>query len=360
MTIAIKSSMATTSSTPPAVMTKAERIASLIAECTMFEVDPCSDHYVMGRVIGSGAFSIVRVATQKQTQLKVAAKCIKKAMLDVHEVQAFIMEASVLKEMNHPNVIKLHAVYSEPDMFILITEFVEGGELFDRIVDKTFYTEREARDVVKGLLHVTAYCHAANIVHRDLKPENILLVHRDDDASFKLADFGFAQRIDLSKSHLVTQCGTPGYVAPEVLRGKAYGNGVDIWSIGVITYILLCGYPPFHNDNRNALFQQVKSGTFEFHSPYWDHISDAAKDFIRLMLTVDPNIRYIVPWQRCHVFDMMCAQTCGKDAAEAPMDRWTECRQRAVGSSAPTTAPVQRPSTTQSRQHRGTLSGYGK
>ncbi|RHY13229.1 hypothetical protein DYB36_012924 [Aphanomyces astaci] len=253
-------------------MTKAERIASLIAECTMFEVDPCSDHYVMGRVIGSGAFSIVRVATQKQTQLKVAAKCIKKAMLDVHE-------------MNHPNVIKLHAVYSEPDMFILITEFVEGGELFDRIVDKTFYTEREARDVVKGLLQVTAYCHAANIVHRDLKASPY------DDASFKLADFGFAQRIDLSKSHLVTQCGTPGYVAPEVLRGKAYGNGVDIWSIGVITYILLCGYPPFHNDNRNALFQQVKSGTFEFHSPYWDHISDAAKDFIRLMLTVDPNIR---------------------------------------------------------------------
>ncbi|ETV96076.1 CAMK/CAMK1 protein kinase, variant [Aphanomyces invadans] len=276
---------------PPPGRSKEDRIAELVATCTMFETDPCSKHYDLGRVIGSGAFSVVRMATQKQTKMKVAAKCIKKAMLDVHEVEAFIMEASVLKEMDHPNVIKLHAVYSEPDLFILITEFVEGGELFDRIVDKTFYTEREARDVVKGLLEVTAYFHAANIVHRDLKPENILLVHRDDDANFKLADFGFAKRVDLSKDHLITQCGTPGYVAPEVLRGKAYGNGVDIWSIGVITYILLCGYPPFHNDNRNALFQQVKKGAFEFHSPYWDNISEAAKDFIRLMLTVDPNVR---------------------------------------------------------------------
>ncbi|CAK4078120.1 unnamed protein product [Aphanomyces euteiches] len=271
--------------------TKEEKFAALIAECTLFEPCLSKEHYDMGRVIGRGSFSVVRVAVHKETKTKVAAKCIRKANLSIVDVQAFITEVSVLKEMDHPNIIKLYEVYSEPDQFILITEFVEGGELFDRIVDKTCYTEREARDVVKSLLQVTAYFHAANIVHRDLKPENILLVHREDDAVFKLADFGFAKRIDVSQDGLVTQCGTPGYVAPEVLRGTSYGTGVDIWSIGVITYILLCGYPPFHNENRNLLFQAVKKGEFTFHSPYWDEISETAKSFIRAMLTVDASKR---------------------------------------------------------------------
>ncbi|KAF0682891.1 Aste57867_25026 [Aphanomyces stellatus] len=274
-------------STPPHRESKEETIAALIAGCNIFETCLSKDQYDMGRAIGRGSFSVVRMAVHKQTKKKVAAKCIRKANLSVVDVQAFITEVSVLKEMHHPNIIQLFEVYSEPDQFILITEFVEGGELFDRIVDKTCYTEREARDVVKSLLQVTAYFHASHIVHRDLKPENILLVSRDDDADFKLADFGFAKRIDVNQDGLITQCGTPGYVAPEVLRGKAYGTAVDIWSIGVITYILLCGSPPFHHENRSLLFQQVKKGEFSFHSPYWDDITEDAKAFIRAMLTLD-------------------------------------------------------------------------
>lgn len=145
--------------------------------------------------------------------------------------------------------------------------------------------------MVKLLLESIKYCHDANIVHRDLKPENLLLTSKDDDASIKLADFGFAKKLEFDSAGLVTACGTPGYVAPEILEGKPYGSSVDIWSIGVITYILLCGYPPFHDDNHNALFKKIKRGKFQFDAPYWDHVSDDAKDLISMMLIVDPNER---------------------------------------------------------------------
>jgi calcium/calmodulin-dependent protein kinase I len=148
--------------------------------------------------------------------------------------------------------------------------------------------------LVKLLLEAIKYCHDADIVHRDLKPENLLLTGKDDDASIKLADFGFAKRIEFDSEGLVTACGTPGYVAPEILEGKPYGKTVDIWSIGVITYILLCGYPPFHDDNHNALFKKIKKGKFQFDSPYWDNVSDDAKDLISQMLVVDPEKRYVL------------------------------------------------------------------
>lgn len=156
---------------------------------------------------------------------------------------------------------------------------------------QSYYSEREARDLVKLLLEAIKYCHDSDIVHRDLKPENLLLTSKDDDASIKLADFGFAKKIEFNGEGLVTACGTPGYVAPEILEGQAYGKGVDIWSIGVITYILLCGYPPFHDDNHNALFKKIKKGKFQFDSPYWDHVSDDAKDLISKMLVVNPAER---------------------------------------------------------------------
>lgn len=124
-----------------------------------------------------------------------------------------------------------------------------------------------------------------------MKPENLLLTSKEDDASIKLADFGFAKKLDFAEGGLNTACGTPGYVAPEILQGKKYGKGVDIWSIGVITYILLCGYPPFHDDNHNALFRKIKRGKYQFDSPYWDGVSDEAKDIINLMLIVDPDQR---------------------------------------------------------------------
>ncbi|CAM9642609.1 unnamed protein product [Phaeothamnion confervicola] len=171
-------------------------------------------------------------------------------------------------------------------------EQMKGGELFDRIVQKQFYNEKDARDVLKVLLEAVKYCHDRNIAHRDLKPENLLLVSADDDSLIKVADFGFARPVD--SGGLRTQCGTPGYVAPEILKGESYGLQVDMWSIGVIMYILLGGYPPFHDDNQATqakLYQKIKKGKVVFHEQYWGQVSDDAKDLIRKMLTLAPPDR---------------------------------------------------------------------
>ncbi|KAH7484847.1 hypothetical protein PRIC1_004165 [Phytophthora ramorum] len=258
------------------------------------------EQYTLGKVIGSGTFSVVRIAVHKPTSQRYAIKCIKREGLVAEDIEALTTEVAILKQMNHPNIMILHDFFVEEKFYYLVTEFMEGGELFDRIVEKSYYNEREARDLVKLLLEAIKYCHDANIVHRDLKPENLLLTSKDDDASIKLADFGFAKRIEFDSEGLVTACGTPGYVAPEILEGKPYGKTVDIWSIGVITYILLCGYPPFHDDNHNALFKKIKKGKFQFDSPYWDHVSDDAKDLISQMLVVDPEKRATVDQLLAH------------------------------------------------------------
>ncbi|CAI5702446.1 unnamed protein product [Peronospora effusa] len=258
------------------------------------------EQYTLGKVIGSGTFSVVRVAVHNPSSQRYAIKCIKRDGLVAEDIEALTTEIAILKQMNHPNIMILHDFFVEDKFYYLVTEFMEGGELFDRIVEKSYYNEREARDLVKLLLEAIKYCHDANIVHRDLKPENLLLTSKDDDASIKLADFGFAKKVEFDTVGLVTACGTPGYVAPEILEGKPYGKTVDIWSIGVITYILLCGYPPFHDDNHNALFKKIKKGTFQFDSPYWDHVSDDAKDLISQMLVVDPEKRATVDQLLAH------------------------------------------------------------
>lgn len=193
--------------------------------------------------------------------------------------------------MDHPNILKCLGFFDEEEMYYLVMEYMEGGELFDRIVKKTFYSEKEARDLVYILLSTIHYCHTRNVVHRDLKPENLLLSSLDDDAHVKLADFGFAIQSGGYMS-LKTQCGTPGYVAPEILSTQPYGKAVDMWSIGVITYILLGGYPPFHDDNQKVLFQKIKTAEYEFHPEYWDAVSSEAKDLISRLLKVNPLERY--------------------------------------------------------------------
>ncbi|KAJ0399737.1 hypothetical protein P43SY_009318 [Pythium insidiosum] len=249
-----------------------------------------AQEYALGKELGSGSFSVVREATHKQTGAKYAVKCIKRDGLSDDDIAALTIEVQILQQMQHPHIMALYDVFTEATHYYLVTELVGGGELFDRIVEKNFYSEKEARDLVKVLLETIHYCHQKNVVHRDLKPENLLLTSRDDDADIKLADFGFAKRA--VGDDLATACGTPGYVAPEILQGKPYGAPVDIWSIGVITYILLCGYPPFHDDSQPILFRKIKDGRFAFDSPYWDSVSDDAKDLIRKMLVVDPAKRW--------------------------------------------------------------------
>ncbi|ETV67185.1 CAMK/CAMK1 protein kinase, variant 1 [Aphanomyces astaci] len=250
-----------------------------------------TDQYKLGETLGTGNFSVVREALHKPSGQRYAIKCIKKGGLSNDELEALTTEVAVLKQMKHPNIMILHDFFSEPDYYYLVTEYMDGGELFDRVVEKSYYSEREARDLVKLLLEAIKYCHECNVVHRDLKPENLLLTSKMDDASIKLADFGFAKRVDMHDEGLKTACGTPGYVAPEILESRPYGKSVDIWSIGVITYILLCGYPPFNDDNHHALFRKIKQGQFEFDAPYWDAISDDAKHFIGQMLVVDNKLR---------------------------------------------------------------------
>jgi serine/threonine protein kinase len=169
-------------------------------------------------------------------------------------------------------------------------EQMSGGELFDRIVAKAYYNEKEARDTCKIILGAVGYMHQNNVAHRDLKPENLLLLSKDDDSAVKIADFGFAKKV-YEECSLSTQCGTPGYVAPEILEGTPYDQRADMWSVGVILYILLGGYPPFIENTQRDLFRKIRRGEYEFHEEYWGTVSEEAKSLISSLLTVDPTKR---------------------------------------------------------------------
>merc|ERR1719482_1274387 len=194
-------------------------------------------------------------------------------------------------QISHDNVISLVEVFDEPKKMNLVMELVTGGELFDKIVAKGSFNEKEAATTMATLCGALKYLHAKDIVHRDLKPENILLSDKSADAVIKVADFGLARMVK-NKDMMKTACGTPGYVAPEVLQNKGYSSGaVDLWSAGVILYILLCGFPPFYEEELPALFDQILKGRYDFPSPWWDNISEDAKDLVKRMLTVDPKKR---------------------------------------------------------------------
>jgi calcium-dependent protein kinase len=223
-----------------------------------------------------------------------------------------------LKEVKHPHIIELVDVYEDERYLHLVTELCSGGELFDRIIAKTqsaegHFSEHDAAVLVRDILEAIKYCHEKGmfslavvkstleiiivlsdvssfrlgIVHRDLKPENFLFLTADDDAPVKIIDFGLSRHDDTDLGVMVTKVGTPYYVAPEVLK-REYTNSCDIWSIGVITYILLCGYPPFYGDSDTQIFESVRVAKFDFPSPEWDDISDAAKEFVIELLRKDP------------------------------------------------------------------------
>ena len=233
---------------------------------------------------------MVKLATDKQSGLEVAVKIITVTNLSEEDMQAVHDEIEVLRLLHHPSIIRLFDHFEEEEYCYIVTEYLAGGELFDRIVKKTFYSEHEARDVVYTLLSTVKFCHDLGIVHRDIKPENLLLTSPDEDAHVKLADFGMAVR-HTGEPSLTQRCGTPGYVAPEILLGLPYGKAVDMWSVGVVTYILLGGYPPFHDEKQSKLFKKIKKGEYEFHPEFWSAVSEEAKDLIRKLLTLNPTDR---------------------------------------------------------------------
>ncbi|CAD5219528.1 unnamed protein product [Bursaphelenchus okinawaensis] len=248
------------------------------------------DQYEIREVLGTGAFSRVNLAECRfDPGHLVAVKCIDKKALKGKE-ESLENEIKVLRRLRHPNIVQLYDTFEEKGYVYLVMELVTGGELFDRIVAKGSYTERDASNLIRQVLEAVAFMHDNGVVHRDLKPENLLYYNNDEESKIMISDFGLSKTEE--SGIMATACGTPGYVAPEVLQQKPYGKAVDVWSIGVIAYILLCGYPPFYDENDANLFAQIIKGEYEFDSPYWDDISDSAKDFISHLMCCDPSKRY--------------------------------------------------------------------
>jgi calcium-dependent protein kinase len=251
-------------------------------------------YHINPKEIGHGHYGVVRKCMDRETKVWYAIKSIRKSK--VGKVDVLKREVALLKECDHPNIIELVEVHEDQKYLHLITELCTGGELFDRIIEKTqsdegHFSERDAAKLVRCILDAIAYCHdQKGIVHRDLKPENFLFASKEENAAIKIIDFGLSRHDDVKAGIMNTKVGTPYYVAPEVLN-REYTKSCDIWSIGVITYILLCGYPPFYGDTDNQIFDSVRTGRFDFPSPDWDGISDAAKDFISSLLKRDPSKR---------------------------------------------------------------------
>uniref|UniRef100_A0AAR2LNB4 Protein kinase domain-containing protein n=1 Tax=Pygocentrus nattereri TaxID=42514 RepID=A0AAR2LNB4_PYGNA len=254
------------------------------------QVDDIKKIFDLKEILGTGAFSEVVLAREKTTGKMYAVKCIPKKALRGKE-SSIENEIAVLRKIKHENIVALEDIYESPDHLYLIMQLVSGGELFDRIVERGFYTEQDASDLIKQVLNGVNYLHSLGIVHRDLKPENLLYFNQDE-SKIMISDFGLSKMEGAANDIMSTACGTPGYVAPEVLAQKPYSKAVDCWSIGVIAYILLCGYPPFYDENDSKLFEQILKADYEFDSPYWDDISDSAKDFISNLMQKNPEKRF--------------------------------------------------------------------
>jgi len=196
-------------------------------------------------------------------------------------------EVAILQSLKHKHVVSLLDFYEEPTQFCLVMELMEGGDVFDRIVERTHYTELDARSLVRSLLHAVEYIHDRGVAHRDLKPQNLLLLTKDNDTFVKVGDFGFAKRVHTPQS-LITRCGTPTYVAPEILKNHPHDESADMWSLGVITYVILVGYPPFMEEDQRTLFRKIRNGEYHFFPEDWNDISPQAKEFIKELLVVDP------------------------------------------------------------------------
>lgn len=254
------------------------------------------------RELGSGAFATVWLVQHRVTGRQFAAKIINKKSLNSEERDKLDIEVDILRRIRHPAVISLKGVVETASEFILIMELAAGGELFDKLVNDGKYNESDAVRILKQLLSALEYLHALKIVHRDLKPENILLKAKDSK-EIKIADFGLSKLYN-EMSNLRSICGSPGFVAPEILSETPYGPEVDMWSMGVIAYILLSGVPPFYANNMRDLFAQIQKGDYTFPAPYWTNVSATAKDFVRHLLVLDPKKRMTAVGAQQHPFIM--------------------------------------------------------
>ncbi|XP_028983004.1 calcium/calmodulin-dependent protein kinase type II subunit gamma isoform X3 [Betta splendens] len=282
-----------------------------VVTCTRF-----TDEYQLYEELGKGAFSVVRRCVKKSTGQEYAAKIINTKKLSTRDHQKLEREARICRLLKHPNIVRLHDSISEEGFHYLVFDLVTGGELFEDIVAREYYSEADASHCISQILESISHIHQHDIVHRDLKPENLLLASKMKGAAVKLADFGLAIEVQGEQQAWFGFAGTPGYLSPEVLRKDPYGKPVDMWACGVILYILLVGYPPFWDEDQHKLYQQIKAGAYDFPSPEWDTVTPEAKNLINQMLTINPAKRITAdqalkhPWvcQRSTVASMMHRQ----------------------------------------------------
>uniref|UniRef100_A0A093Y5L7 calcium/calmodulin-dependent protein kinase n=1 Tax=Talaromyces marneffei PM1 TaxID=1077442 RepID=A0A093Y5L7_TALMA len=244
--------------------------------------------YRFGRTLGAGTYGIVREADSPEG--KVAVKIILKKSVRGNE-QMVYDELELLQRLNHPHIVHFRDWFESRDKYYIVTELATGGELFDRICECGRFTEKDASQTIKQVLDAVRYLHERNIVHRDLKPENLLYATAATDSPLVLADFGIAKMLESSSDVLTSMAGSFGYAAPEVMLKEGHGKPADMWSLGVITYTLLCGYSPFRSENMSDLIEECRHGRVQFHERYWRDVSEDAKDFINTLLTADQTKR---------------------------------------------------------------------
>ncbi|KAI7866086.1 kinase-like domain-containing protein [Spinellus fusiger] len=254
-------------------------------------VVPCK--YKTGRTLGNGSYAVVKEAMHIETGKYYAVKIISKQHMEGRE-HMIRNEIRILQKISqdHKNILSLTDYFETANNLYLVTDLASGGELFDRIYEKGSYFESDAANIIRTVCDAVAYLHDHDIVHRDLKPENLLFRTSEEDSDLLIADFGLSRIVDSDKFHVLqTTCGTPGYMAPEIITQNGHGKPVDVWSIGVITYFLLCGYTPFEQENELQERNAIMRARYTFDDEYWGGISSNAKDFIKGCLTLVPDKR---------------------------------------------------------------------
>ncbi|XP_077246944.1 calcium-dependent protein kinase 5 isoform X2 [Tasmannia lanceolata] len=258
------------------------------------------DLYTLGRKLGQGQFGTTYLCTEISTGIDYACKSIsKRKLISKEDVEDVRREIQIMHHLSgHKNVVMIKGAYEDPLYVHIVMELCAGGELFDRIIQRGHYTEKKAAELTRIIVGVVEACHSLGVMHRDLKPENFLLVNKDDDSSLKAIDFGLS--VFFKPGQIFTDVvGSPYYVAPEVLC-KHYGPEADVWTAGVILYILLSGVPPFWAETQQGIFDAVLKGVIDFESDPWPLISDSAKDLIQKMLTSRPSDRVTAHEVLCH------------------------------------------------------------
>jgi calcium/calmodulin-dependent protein kinase I len=256
-------------------------------------IDNFTDKFFVGKEMGQGAFSIVYEGTKVETGEKYALKCVRKADLEDDDIDGLVQEIEVLKQLDHPYLMNLEGLYQDEHHYIIVSELFHGGDLLQHLVDIEFYSEADARVVIRVLLEALDYCHSKNVVHRDLKLENIMLASSErklDD--IKIIDFGFAKKLMKHNERRSSCCGTPSFAAPELRTDDDFDpKACDIWSLGIISFVLLCGWPPFMGEDEDDLDDQIVECDYTFDKPAWASVSDSAKDLVTKMLTKEPTTR---------------------------------------------------------------------